>query len=87
MRTIPAREIKRRGIGAVDDALTEGPVYVIRNDRPAYVVMDEAYYRELLEARDEAYLARIRAAMDDVESGRTRRTTASALIDELGLED
>jgi len=26
MRTIPARDIKRRGISAVDEAIKEGPV-------------------------------------------------------------
>ncbi|HZR98020.1 MAG TPA: prevent-host-death protein [Chloroflexota bacterium] len=85
MRTIPAREIKRRGISAVDEALKEGPVHVIKNDQPRYVVLDEAQYQELIEAQEEAYVARVKAALADVEAGRVRRVTAQALIDEYGI--
>ena len=86
MRTIPAREIKRRGIGAVDEALEEGPVHVIKNDRLAYVIMGEEQYRELVEAQEEAYLARVRASLEDLAAGRVRRVTAQELVDEHGLE-
>ncbi len=86
MRSIPAREIKRRGISAVDEALKEGPVYVIKNDQPSYVVMDEGYYRELVEAQREAYVAGVEQALEDVKAGRVRKVTAQQLIDELGLE-
>ena len=86
MRTIPAREIKRRGIGAVDDALKAGPVHVIKNDQLCYVIMAEEHYQELVEAQQEAYLARVRASLADVEAGRVRRVTAQELIDEHGLE-
>lgn len=84
MRTIPAREVKRRGIGAVDDMIEEGPVHVIRNDRPVYVVMTEEQYLELVDARHEVEIAGIREALADVEAGRVRRVTASQLIDESG---
>lgn len=47
MRTIPAQEIKRRGISAVDDLLRDGPVHVITNNRPRYVVMSEDEYARL----------------------------------------
>ena len=87
MRTIAAREIKRRGIGAVEEALKEGPVHIIKNDRPRVVVLDEEDYRELLEAQEQAYVARVKASLEDVKSGRVRRVTAKKLIDELGLED
>ncbi len=46
MNTIPAQEIKRRGISALDDLLEDGPVHVIKNNRPCYVVLSvEAYAR------------------------------------------
>ena len=86
MRTIPAREIKRRGIGAVDEALEEGPVHVIKNDEPAYVVMSEAHYRELVDAQQEAYIARVRDGLADVDAGRVRTVTAQALIDQYDLD-
>jgi PHD/YefM family antitoxin component YafN of YafNO toxin-antitoxin module len=77
MNTIPAQEIKQRGISAVDDLLDNGPVHVILRNRPRYVVLDEAHYQELLEAQEEAILARYRAVRDDVRAGRVRRFTDS----------
>jgi PHD/YefM family antitoxin component YafN of YafNO toxin-antitoxin module len=76
MKTIAAREIKRRGIQAVEDALKEGPVHIIKNDQPTFVVLDEEHYRELVEAQEEAYVARIKASLQDVKAKRVRRVTA-----------
>ena len=73
MNTIPAQEIKRRGISAVDEALAQGPVHIIKNNRPQYVVLSEERYQELLEMQEEALLARIRASLEDVEAGRVTR--------------
>ena len=87
MKTIAAREIKRRGIQAVEDALKEGPVHIIKNDRPTFVVLDEEHYRELVEAQEQAYVAGIKASLQDVKAKRVRRVTAKKLIEELGLED
>jgi PHD/YefM family antitoxin component YafN of YafNO toxin-antitoxin module len=87
MNTIPAQDIKRRGISAVDELLVNGPVHVIRNNEPEYVVLKEERYLELIEAEDEAYNARIRTSLADVKAGRVRRGSAKDLIKELGLED
>ncbi len=86
MKTIPARDIKRRGISAVDKALKEGPVHVIKNDQPTYVILDENQYQKLLEKQEKAYLARVKASLKDLKAGRVRRATAQKLIDELDLE-
>jgi hypothetical protein len=46
MNSIPAQEIKRRGISAVDELLRDGPVQVVKQNRVRYVVMSvEAYER------------------------------------------
>ena len=87
MKTIAAREIKRRGIVAVEDALKEGPVHIIKNDQPTFVVLDEEHYRELVEAQEQAYVARVKASLQDVKAKRVRSVTAKKLIKELGLED
>ena len=47
MKTIPAQEIKRRGISAVDELLHDGPVEVIKHNRPRYVVMRVEDYQRL----------------------------------------
>ena len=73
MNAVAAQDIKRKGISAVDKALKEGPVHVIKNNQPQYVVMTEVRYRELIEAEDEAYNARTRKSLEDVKAGRVRR--------------
>jgi len=73
MNTLAAQEIKRKGISAVDEVLKEGPVHIIKNNQPQYVVLTEERYRDLLEAEDEAYTARIRASLEDLKTGRVRR--------------
>ena len=80
MNTIPAQEIKRRGIGAVDGLIESGDVHVIRNNRPEYVVLTEARYQELVAEAEEAYVARVKASLEDVKAGRVRRFNS---VDEL----
>ena len=60
---------------------------MVKNNQPKYVVLSEKRYRELIEAEDEAYMARVRASLEDVKAGRVKRGTAEDLIRELGLED
>lgn len=80
MNTIPAQELKRRGIAAVDGLIAQGDVHVIRNNRPEYVVMTEARYQELVAEVEEAYVSRVKASLEDVKAGRVRRFTS---VDEL----
>ena len=81
MNSIPAQDIKRRGIFAVDEALRDGPVHVIKNNRPSYVVLTEAAYAELLESSKDAARARLLESLEDVEAGRTNRyENADALM-------
>ena len=87
MNTVPAQEIKRRGISIVDEILKDGAVYIIKNNQPQYVVLSEDRYKELLAAENEAYMARVRASLEDVKAGRVKRGTAEELIRELKLED
>jgi PHD/YefM family antitoxin component YafN of YafNO toxin-antitoxin module len=84
MNSLPAQEIKRRGISAVDEALANGPVHIVKNNQPQYVVMSEAAYAELLEAQEEAAIARIRASLEDATAGRiSRHDSAEALLKHL----
>ena len=76
MKTIAAQEIKRRGISAVDALLRDGPVQVIKNNRPRYVVMSDETYQRMTAAR---------SAWDWVEQPRTDptlRTRSRAEIDQ-----
>ena len=87
MNTIPAQELKRRGIAAVDGLIDKGDIHVIRNNRPEYVVLTEERYRELVAEAEEAYVARVKASLEDLKAGRVKRGTAADLIKELGLDD
>jgi len=81
--TVPAREIKRRGISAVDDELRSGPVWIIQHDEPRYVVLNPEQYEELRAGYEEALIARVRTAQAEVAAGQFERMTAQDLIDEL----
>lgn len=72
MNIIPAQEIKRRGLAAVDDLIGKGDLHVIRNNQPQYVVLSEERYQELILAEQEAYYGRVRSSLQDVKKGRVR---------------
>ena len=87
MNTISAQEIKNRGMAAVDDALAQGPVHVIKNNRPRYVVLTEEGYRELIEAAQEGALARIKSSREDAAAGQvTRHESVEALMRHIEAE-
>ncbi len=77
MNAIAAGEIKRRGIGAVDKAVREGPVHVIKNNRPRYVILSEEDFEYMVADSAEARLA---ASEADLKRGRVKRGTAWALL-------
>ena len=88
MNVVPAQEIKRRGIAAVDDIIANGDVHIIRNNQPQYVVLSEQRYQELVADANEAYLARVRASLEDVKTGKVKKfTSADDLLKALDSED
>jgi len=88
MNSIPAQELKRRGIAAVDDLIAQGDVHVIRNNQPQYVVLSEERYQELVAEANEAYLVRVRASLEDVKAGRVKKfATADDLLKALATEE
>lgn len=88
MNSIPAQEIKRRGISAIDDALRQGPVHIIKNNRPRYVVLTEERFQELLEAERSAITNSIRSSLEDVKAGRvTRYTDVDTLMQRLERDE
>jgi len=87
MNTIPAQEIKRRGIAAVDELIAKGPVHIIRNNRPQYVVLSQERYQEIVEAQEEAYEAGVLASLNDLRAGRVHRFgSVEELMQALDLE-
>lgn len=87
MNSIPAQEIKRRGISAVDQALRDGPVHIIKNNRPSYVVLTEAAFAELQQVQQEIARENLRASLADLDAGRTNRyEDADALMRALEVD-
>ena len=88
MNAIPAQEIKRRGMAAVDELIAKGDVHIIRNNQPQYVVLSEERYQELIAEANEAYLARIKASLKDEKEGRVQKfTTADDLLKALDTDE
>lgn len=88
MNTIPAQEIKRRGLAAIDALIEKGAVYIIRNNRPQYVVLTEQRYLDLLDAEEEALSVRVRESLADYKAGRVRRfNSAEELLQSLDQEE
>jgi PHD/YefM family antitoxin component YafN of YafNO toxin-antitoxin module len=54
MNAIPANELKRRGIAAIEKLLHHGPVHVIKRNQPVCVVLAEEEYKRLVEAAQKA---------------------------------
>lgn len=88
MNSIPAQEIKRRGISAVDEALRLGPVHVVKNNRPQYVVLTEERYQELLQHQASAARDSLRVSLEDLKADRvTRYDDVDALMERLERDD
>ena len=87
MQTLPAQEIKRCGISAVDKALEKGPVAIIKNNIPQYIVLSQQQYETLLEEESQSSLMRLKSSLDDVKKGRVKRyKNIDKMISDLGLE-
>jgi PHD/YefM family antitoxin component YafN of YafNO toxin-antitoxin module len=48
MNALPAAEVKRRGMAAIEEALEKGPVHILKRNRPAAVVLTEREFQELV---------------------------------------
>ena len=53
MNTVPASEVKRRGVAALEESLKKGPVHIIKNNRPRYVVLTEEEYQALTASKQQ----------------------------------
>ncbi|HBC85709.1 MAG TPA: prevent-host-death protein [Lentisphaeria bacterium] len=84
MNALASAEIKRRGIAAVDPLLGNGPVHIIKNNLPSYVVISGKDYQQLIDDLTEARLA---ASETDIKSGRVHKGTLKQLMSEIDKED
>ncbi len=47
MNTLAAKELKRRGVIALEERLSQGPVHILKNNNPVCVVMSETEFEHL----------------------------------------
>ena len=80
MITMPAQDVKRRGIGAVDKLIAKEPVHIVKNNRPMYVVLREEDYQTMME---DLTLARIESSEADISASRIRKGNTAELMQEL----
>ena len=80
MVTMAAQEVKRRGISAMNEGLSQGPVWVISNNTPKYVVMYSEAYKQM---EDELCCMRVALSEAQARAGLVKRGTADDLMAEL----
>jgi hypothetical protein len=54
MQTLPAKELKRRGLAALDKLLPLGPVQILRNNEPVAIAISPLEYERLKAAQKPA---------------------------------
>lgn len=86
MQTIPASEIKRRGIAALDGKLDHGPVYVLRNNKTACVILSEAEYARLQQNKPAATATGIWDLLLNPREPVEGRRTAEQVVADLAEE-
>ena len=50
LNTLTAADLKRRGMAAIEDGLSRGPLHLVKRNKPAAVVLTEAEYQRLSSA-------------------------------------
>ena len=53
MNTLSAVDLKRRGIVAIEEKLVLGPVHILKDNRPAVVIIRESEYQTLIQKKIE----------------------------------
>ncbi len=76
--TIPAQEVKRRGMSVMNESLAKGPVWVISGNRPRYVVMLADDFRRM---RHEAFVQGVRESEAEHRAGLGRETSVDELME------
>lgn len=75
--TMPAQEIKRHGMSVMNEQLASGPVWVITNNVPKYVVMFADDFRRM---RHEAFVEGCLQSEAEYKAGLGQRTTVEELM-------
>lgn len=75
--TMPAQIIKRRGMSALNEQLKDGPVWVIANNTPKYVVLFADDFRRLMH---ESFVEGCLRSDAEYRAGQATSTTVGNLM-------
>jgi len=80
LNTIAAQEIKRRGVIALEEGLMQGPIHILKRNRPVCVVLSETQFQELV---DQAATARLADSLADLQHERVGFSNCHDILDEI----
>ena len=80
MKTLPAQELKRRGLAAVESLIVDGPVEIIKRNRPACVVISIEQFRALTSRRSSGAGHRVSDLFAGPARGRRQRKELDAAL-------
>lgn len=83
MITLTLDDIQNYGFSLLDKDLQKGPVHIVKNKHPKYVVLTEKQYKELLANEQKAYLVRVQKSLKDLKQGKFKQGNIKDLIKEL----
>jgi prevent-host-death family protein len=49
--TLTVAELKRRGMAAIEEGLHQGPLHIVKRNKPAAVVLSEEEYQRLVQGK------------------------------------
>mgnify|MGYP006270406865 CR=1 FL=1 len=80
--TLTIAELKRRGMAALEEALTHGPVHILKRNKPSAVVLSEAEYQHLTAGRpaDVPGLTAVQWLLDQPTVGTNRKEDLDARL-------
>ena len=84
--TVPAQEIKRRGMSVLNESLAHGPVWVISNNTPKYVVMLADEFKRM---RHEMFVDECLRSEAQYRAGHFKRGTPAEIMSDImsGIDD
>jgi len=82
MKTLPSQELKRRGLAAVESLIADGPVEIIKRNRPACIIVSVDLFHELTGKRCAGKRPSISDLFAQPAKGRRRRKEVDAAIRE-----
>jgi prevent-host-death family protein len=82
MNSLTGAELKRRGFAAIEDGLRNGPLHIVKRNRPAAVVLTEEEYERLTRGKTFAPsdVSAVQWLLKQTPSGTQRKAALDAAL-------